>query len=374
MEEWPAHLIRFGLALVGGIAIGFAGRHGRFCTLGAIEDAAYGRDWTRLRAWALAAVVALLLTQGMAFTGLIDLGESVYVSTSYTVVAYVAGGLAFGFGMALVGTCGLGTLLRVGGGDLRALVTFGVIGLSAYAALRGVASTGRVALADGLPMVKAGALDASSPGWSATLAACALGAGLAAFALHRLSLAARPRTLVAGLVVGGAVAFGWWVTGVAGRDPMEVGRLESYTFVAPLGQAMMYAMTSSVTKLDFAHGAVLGVILGAFASSRVAGEFRWEAFDDAREMKRHLAGGVLMGIGGVTALGCTIGQGVTGLSTLSVGSMLATASILLGARFGLYWLIERPLRIVRPTSNPKPATSLSLQRLSVEQPSSGQGL
>lgn len=357
MEDWPAHLIRFGLALVGGIAIGFAARYGRFCTLGAIEDATYGRDWTRLRAWALAAFVALLLTQSMALTGVIDLRESVYVSTPYTVVAYVAGGLAFGFGMALVGTCGLGTLLRVGGGDLRALVTFGVIGLSAYAALRGIASGSRIALADGLPIVKAGALDAGSPSWAETLAAISVGAGLASFALHRLTLVARPRTLVAGVAVGGAVAFGWWVTGVAGRDPMEVGRLESYTFVAPLGQAMMYAMTSSVTKLDFAHGAVLGVVFGAFASALVAGEFRWEAFDDAREMKRHLAGGVLMGIGGVTALGCTIGQGVTGISTLSIGSMLATVSILFGARFGLYWLIERPLRSARSISGPKRVTA-----------------
>lgn len=343
MEEIPAHLVRFALALAGGAVLGCAGRYGRFCTLGAIEDAAYGRDWDRLRAWALATCIALVATQAMALSGAIDLREAVYVSTPYTVAAYVIGGLAFGLGMALVGTCGFGTLLRLGGGDLKALVTFGTIAVTAYAALRGLASAGRLALANGLPVPRAGALSPGSGTLAEQLAAVALATGLGAFALHRLSLASRPRLLAAGTAVGLAVAFGWWATGVAGRDPLEVARLESYTFVAPLAQALMYAMTSATATLDFPHGAVLGVVLGAFAAARAEAQFRWEAYDDAREMRRHLAGGALMGVGGVTALGCTIGQGVTGISTLSLGSLLATGSILVGARAGLYWLIEPPL-------------------------------
>lgn len=343
MDDWPPHLVRFGLALIGGMALGFAGRRGRFCTLGAIEDATYGRDWTRMRAWALATGVAVVLTQTLSLTGIIDLDESVYVSTPYTWPAYVVGGLSFGFGMALVGTCGFGTLLRVGGGDLRALVTFLVVAVAAYAALRGLASVGRIALADRLPIGRPGTIHPASLGWIAYVLTALIVGALAAFAFHRSELPKRPWLMVTGIVVGAAVAYGWWVTGVAGSDPLELGRLESYTFVAPLAQALMYVMTASITQPDFPHGAVLGVAVGAYAAAVQSGEFRWEAYDDAREMKRHLVGGVLMGVGGVTALGCTIGQGVTGISTLSMGSFIATASILAGARGGLYWLIELPL-------------------------------
>ena len=99
-------------------------------------------------------------------------------------------------------------------------------------------------------------------------------------------------------------------------------------------------MLASGLRPDFPVGAVLGVVAGAFLATKTAREFRWEAPDDAREMRRHLLGAFLMGFGGIAALGCTIGQGLTGISTLSIGSLLAIASILVGARLGLYWLIE----------------------------------
>jgi hypothetical protein len=150
--------------------------------------------------------------------------------------------------------------------------------------------------------------------------------------------------LAAGLSVGAVVAYGWWVTGFAGDDPFDPARVESYSFVAPLGETVVYFMTASGARLDFAHGAVCGVLLGAFLAALQGREFRWEAYDDAREMRRHLGGAILMGTGGVVAFGCTIGQGVTGVSTLSASSFLATAAILAGARAGLYWLVEWPLR------------------------------
>lgn len=344
MEEVPAHWLRFALAFAGALIAGYAARRGRFCTLGAIEDATYGADWARLRAWALATALALAATQTMAFAGLIDLKQSVYVATPYTVVAYVVGGLAFGFGMALVGTCGFGTLLRIGGGDLRALVTFGVIAVSAFAALRGLASEARIVIASELPVPK---LPALAP-WSGRMVD-QIGAGviLAALLGFGLSRRMRPRLAMAGAAVGITSAYGWWVTGVAGHDPMAINRLESYSYVAPLGQLLVYVMTSSIATIDFAHGAVLGVVTGAFLAARHERQFRWEAYDDAREMRRHLVGGAMMGLGGVTALGCTIGQGVTGISTLSLGSLVATAAILTGARLGLYWLIERKLPPLR---------------------------
>jgi hypothetical protein len=148
-------------------------------------------------------------------------------------------------------------------------------------------------------------------------------------------------SIATGMGIGVIVVLGWWATGSAGYDPFETRRVESFSFVAPLGETLLYLMLASGLRPDFPVGAVLGVIVGAFLAAKSEGHFHWEAPDDAREMKRHLLGAFLMGFGGIAALGCTIGQGVTGVSTLAVGSFLAIASILLGARFGLYVLVER---------------------------------
>ena len=118
MDEIPAHLLRFVLGLCGGLVLGFAGRFAKFCTFGAIEDAVYGADWTRLRSWGLAAATAVTLTQAMALAGVVDLGRSIYLTAEIGWLGALAGGLMFGFGMALVGTCSFGMLLRFGGGDL----------------------------------------------------------------------------------------------------------------------------------------------------------------------------------------------------------------------------------------------------------------
>lgn len=149
------------------------------------------------------------------------------------------------------------------------------------------------------------------------------------------------RPLTVGIGVGLIVVLGWWATGIAGFDVFDTRRVESFSFVAPLGETLLYLMLASGLRPDFPVGAVFGVVAGAYLAARSSGQFVWEAPDGAGEMRRHLFGAFLMGAGGVAALGCTIGQGITGLSTLSFGSILAVASMLVGARLGLYWLVER---------------------------------
>lgn len=341
----PAHVLRFMFGLAGGVILGAAGRQGRFCTLGAIEDAVYGADWTRLRAWAFAAACAIVYTQVIAVTGLLDLQRSIYWAGEIGWFGAIVGGLMFGFGMALVGTCGYGTLLRMGGGDLRAVVTFLVIAVSAYATMRGLPGLGRVLVIEPLRLDASilGGPSILRPGreWLSAGIVIALVGGLLAFSFWKGALLRQPRLLVATLVIGMTVVFGWWATGIVGDDPFEPGRVESFSFVAPLGETLVYFMTASAATVDFMEGSVLGVTAGAFMAAVQSKEFYWEAYDDSREMKRHLAGAALMGTGGVTALGCTIGQGLTGISTLSLGSFLATGMIFLGARVGLYWLVER---------------------------------
>ena len=348
MDEIPAHILRFVLGIGGGIVLGFAGRYGRFCTLGAIEDATYASDWTRLRAWALAAALAIALTQAMAFAEIIDLGRSIYLTAEIGWLGSIIGGLMFGFGMALVGTCGYGTLLRCGGGDLRALIVFLVIAVTAYAAMRGLTGMGRLILIEPfrIDSTRIGGPSLAGSGGDLIAACISLGlvAALLIFSLWKGLLPARPRLFLAATMIGTAVVFGWWATGVIADDPFDPARIESFSFVAPLGETLVFIMLASGSRLDFMEGSVLGVLAGAFIAAHLAGEFRWEAYDDAREMKRHLGGAALMGTGGVTALGCTIGQGLTGVSTLSIASFLAIGAIFVGARAGLYWLVERWMR------------------------------
>lgn len=347
LEEVTPNLVRASLAFVAGGALGFIARKGRFCTLGAIEDAVYASDTKRVRSWALAVAVAIVGTHLLSgFTDL-HLSQSIYLSPRLEWGGAIVGGVLFGVGMALVGTCGFGTLLRLGGGDLKALLVFLVIAIAAYMTMRGVIGLVRLYTLD--PLV----LDLR-PRASQTLGdLIGLGEGgkkvlvfaaavlLAALALADPAFRRSRRLVITGVAIGSLIVVGWWITGVAGYDPFGTRRVESFSFVAPLGETLFYAMFASGVGIDFPVGAVLGVIVGAFVATRVSGEFRWEAPDDAREVKRHLIGAVLMGAGGIAALGCTIGQGITGVSTLSLGSILAIGSIFAGARVGLWWLVER---------------------------------
>jgi uncharacterized membrane protein YedE/YeeE len=346
MPDLPPFIIRTILGLLLGIALGFVARRGRFCTLGAIEDAVYGNDQQRLRTWLLAAAVAIAGVHGLEYFGHLDLSRSIYTGPRIEWGGAIIGGLLFGLGMALVGTCGFGTLLRLGGGDLKSLVTFVVIAFTAMMTMRGVTGLLRVRSLDPLSHELTGSTSQRIPdllglvGSTARLFPFVVAAAIAALACGGGFLR-RGWPLATGTAIGLIVVLGWWATGIAGYDPFETRRVESFSFVAPLGEALLYLMLASGLRPDFPVGAVFGVIAGAFLAARSAGQFRWEAPDDAREMKRHLLGAFLMGFGGIAAIGCTIGQGITGVSTLSIGSVMAIAAILVGARLGLYLLVER---------------------------------
>jgi uncharacterized protein len=347
MPDLPPFLIRSLLGLLLGFALGFAARRGRFCTLGAIEDAVYGHDTRRLRAWLLAVAVAIAGVHALETFADLDLSRSIYTGPRIEWGGAIFGGFLFGVGMALAGTCGFGTLLRLGGGDLKALLTFLVMAFTAMMTMRGITGIARIRLTEPLTYEMSGAtsqrladlLNLSGPVGRALPFAIAAGIGVAAFA--HAGFARSTRFFVTGAAIGIVIVLGWWATGLAGYDSFEARRVESFSFVAPLGETLLYLMLASGLRPDFPVGAVLGVIAGAFLAAKMAGHFRWEAPDDAREIKRHLLGAFLMGSGGIAALGCTIGQGISGLSTLAIGSIMAIASILVGARFGLYLLVER---------------------------------
>lgn len=339
------HLIRAVLGLVIGCALGYAARRGRFCTLGALEDAVYGRDTRQLRAWALAIAVAMVGVYALRWNGL-ELRRTLYAAPQLELGPLILGGLTFGFGMALVGNCAFGNLLRLGGGDLKALVALLVAAVSAVMAMRGLTAIVRVTAVDPLFVtIPGGHLQLLPDLFGLGHPAAMIVAGAGAALLAGYAFASRPfrkdrKLALAAVAIGLCVTAGWWATGMVGFDAFGTERPMSLSFARPVGDAVLFAMLASGMQVDFGIASVLGVLLGAFLEATRSGRFRWEAPDDAAELRRHVVGAFLMGTGGITALGCTIGQGVTGIATLSVGSAIALASIALGGRAGLYYLVE----------------------------------
>ncbi len=328
-----------------------------FCTMGGISDMMTFGDTRRFRAWLLAVAVALAGTQALRYAGLVDLTQSIYLTTSFNWVGNIVGGLMFGFGMVLAGGCTSRNLARVGSGDIRSLIVLVTVGIFAYMTLRGLIAIGRVEVealvttdlaAAGLASQSTGEILAALTGLDAGLTdlfvfAVVLAALLVAVFVSR-PFRSSPLHIVSGLGVGLCVVAGWWATGVLGADDFDPTPLASLTFVAPTGNALQYLMTFSGATINFGIATVGGTIVGAFLTAIVTGRFRISTFADVPDTLRNLAGAILMGVGGVVALGCTVGQAITGVSTLALGSIIAFAAIVAGGVAGIKYM-ERALGI-----------------------------
>jgi uncharacterized protein len=336
-----------------GLVIGFAVRRARLCTFGAIEDVLEGGDFRRLKIFGLALAIAILGTQILVLQGLLLPTASNYLPMRSAVVAIMIGSIMFGLGMSLVGTCSFGSLVRLGGGDLRSFVVILVFATAAFATLRGVVAPLRIGVVEAasFPMPggnPAGFIEIMEGLWGLPLRlmmALALAAALIFFVAKDRRLWKAKRLLTAGITLGLAVVIGWFTTSNL-VDDFESHRAQSLTFVAPVARGVFAAILGGREWLEFGVMSVIGVVVGSFLSATAAREFRWDAFDDQREMKRHLVGAALMGTGGVLAGGCTIGQGLTAGSLLAVSWPIAIAGIVIGSRLGLAFLVEGSLRHV----------------------------
>ncbi|NUH64635.1 YeeE/YedE family protein [Sulfitobacter sp. S0837] len=327
----------------GGILLGLAARLGRFCTLGAIEDLLYGGSSHRMRMWGLAIGVAIFGSFALAALNLANIDRAFYLGVHFAWAPAVVGGLIFGYGMALTGTCGFGALARLGGGDLRAFVIVLVMGLSAFAVLSGPLAPARMllfprSLNNGPPDGIAHTL-AALTGGSVALIGMGLGLLLCLFMLAARDFRRDLRSVLWGCVAGLAVVSGWAGTAWLARNGFGAQTLHSHSYAAPVGESLLYAMQGSVRPLSFGIGSVAGVWVGAFIGSLWQGHFRWEACEDPRELRRQIFGAGLMGAGAVIAMGCTIGQGISAISVLAFSGPVTLASIVAGAALGLRQLI-----------------------------------
>ena len=348
--------LAFGL----GTLFGMTAQRTHFCTMGALTDIFNMGDWNRMRQWLLAMAVAIFGTSLLAHFGIIDTSKSLYTGMRLNWLSHLVGGACFGFGMVLASGCGNKTLVRIGSGNLKSLVVFIIVGLSAFMTLKGVLAIPRTALLDrhfvmlatrqDLPSMLAG--DGTNPAAGLAGMQLIVGATIALLLLACVfaSRAFRARdvvlaNVVAGVVIGSIIVVAWFISGHIGyvaEDPNTLqeafvatnsGRMEGLSFVAPFAYTLdLLLMWTDVSKIvTFGIAATLGVVAGSFIMAVAGGVFRWEGFGSIEDIGNHLCGGVLMGFGGVTALGCTIGQGLSGVSLLTLGSLLTFAGIVIGA-------------------------------------------
>ncbi len=348
MEWEPIYRVAL-LGLLAGMVFGAVTNKTNFCTMGAVSDWINIGSKDRLRAWFLAIGIAILVSQTMHAIGVINLSDALYLTPNFGWLGYILGGFLFGIGMTLASGCGQRTLVRVGGGNLKSLVVVMFLGLTAYMTMRGLLALFRVnaievtninlassGIADqGIGTVLAAVTGIENIGRLNMIVAALLGGGLVVYAFASKSFRGSLDNILAGVVIGLIIPAGWYVTGVIGFDDFDPVRLESYTFIGPTGESLMYLMTFTGSTVNFGIAAVFGVILGSFVYALLTRKFRVETFNDRDDMIRHISGGVLMGFGGVLALGCSIGQGVTGMSTLATGSLLALISIIFGSALAM---------------------------------------
>ncbi|MCG6658209.1 YeeE/YedE family protein [Halomonas campisalis] len=322
-----------GLAI--GLLFGATGQATGFCLTRGLVNAWRDADTRKLRGFALAMAVALLGSQALVALGVLSLGDALYLTPSPSWLAVPLGGVLFGYGMVLANGCGARSLVLLAGGNLRSFVVLVCLGLAAYMTLSGVLAPLRVWL-EGITTLPLPARDLPRllglPAW---LPALVIGGALAGWALAGSAFRASPRDWLGGSIIGALVPAGWYVTGVVGFDDFEPVRLATLTFIAPIGETLQYLMLATGTRLGFGVSVVAGVVAGALITALARRDLRLRGFDGPQHMLRSMAGGTLMGIGGVMALGCSIGQGLSGFSTLSLATFAALAGILAGARLGI---------------------------------------
>lgn len=368
------HLQVLGSIFVIALILGAVTNKTNFCAMGAISDWVNIGDTGRLRAWVFSMAVALAGVAVLEGAGVIDLSRETfppYRTASFAWIRYLVGGLMFGIGMTLASGCGNKTLVRIGGGNLKSLVVMVIFAICAFlmlwtplyekAFLPWVAATTVNLQSHGVANQELGTMLAGMFGVDRSpfvnyAVAAAVAVGMLFFCFRSADFRSDSDHILGGAVVGLSIVFGWWLTGgsvgQAWKEYAEMSTTvpsrvltQSYTFAAPMGDAVRYLLDpANFSLVNFGVVALAGVVLGSSLWSVLSRRFRLEWFGSWRDFVNHALGGVLMGVGGVLSMGCTFGQAITGISTLAVGSILTFVSIVIGAAGTmkyLFWRIDR---------------------------------
>lgn len=343
-----------------GFILGFVVNKTNFCTMGAVSDLVNIGDTSRLRAWFLAIAIAILGVTILEFIGAISVNDSriPYRNSVLFWPRYIVGGIMFGIGMTLSSGCGNKILIRIGGGNLKSIFVLLVAGLMALLMTRtdfyGLLfhswmspvspDLAKLGINDQSIQTIISSIFRLDPGNIFSTLFVPL---ITIFFLFKFIFSSNKKlsadNITSGVVVGLVVVFAWlltggqlgqtWIENNAFLDtPYPAVGVQSFTFINPMGETLLYT-TSGLNSffLTFGVAALLSTIFGSFVYALISKNLRLEWFANKHDFIRHLIGGILIGIGGVLSLGCTIGQGVTGVSTLAIGSIITLISIIFGA-------------------------------------------
>lgn len=357
------------------VVMGAVANKTSFCTMGAVSDWVNMNDTGRMRAWLFAMAVAMLGVVALEYFGVfsVDASRPPYRGANFAWIEYLLGGVIFGVGMTLGSGCGNKTLVRIGGGNIKSVFVFAIISICAYFMMNPFPGTDKTLYSELFyPWTNAlnvtlstkqdlGAMLSVATGADPTLLRLIIGGVLGlvivGFVFKSSDFRGRFDNILGGLVIGVAVIGAWYVSAslvtidssgekytwvqytgddvwdlVESRErPVDVG-VQSFSFINPTGQVTRYAVNNVDNRyLTFGVVSVFGVIAGSLLWALLSRGFRFEWFASVRDFVNHLIGAILMGIGGILALGCTIGQAITGASTLAVGSFIAFAGIVFGS-------------------------------------------
>ena len=330
-----------------GLAYGAIGLLSGFCLLSGLRGWWAKGDSRLIRTYALALGVAIAVTQLLAAGSLIEIGKSIYLQPSFSAPLMFVGGLLFGYGMVLSNGCGSRALVLLGRGNLRSFVVVIVLGIAAQMTLKGLIAPARIAVLqasqaapDMISLPELLSTLGIGQTFARTVAASVIAGGLVIFAFAHTPFQRAWGQIGAGVAVGLLVAAGWFTTGYLGADDFNPAAVTSLTFIAPIAEAVQYAMLSTGLSPNFGIAVVGGVFAGSLLTALATGRFKWEGYSSPQHMLRSISGAALMGSGGAMAYGCSIGQGLTGLSTLALASFIAVAGILLGTAAGLRGMLR----------------------------------
>lgn len=347
--ETPALYVGWGGLLIG-IVFGFVVNRTNFCTMGSVSDILSFGDYRRFRSWLLAIAVAIVGVAFLQKLEIVNTADSLYQTSQFGWGANIVGGLLFGVGMVFAGGCLSKNLVRAGGGDMRSLVVLVVTGIFGFMTIGGIIGPWRVAIfgpmttdlsgigleTQGLAEFLAYAL--GMPGDTVGLALLVIVTlGLLVYCFKDAGFRTSALHLYAGFGIGICVVAGWFLTGLAFSEfASDPSAPISLSFVRPTGDTLDYLMRyTALGAPGFGVVTLIGTLLGSFIAAISSRSFNLATFADSPDTYRNLFGAALMGIGGVLALGCTVGQGLSGLSTLAMGSIITFIFIIVGGIIGI---------------------------------------
>lgn len=350
-------------AVICGLSLGFILQRGRFCLNSAFRDIIFIKDLTLFRSYLLCLVVAVIGTNLLEDAGLImafdqETGQVVasgLLRQNFVPIANIVGGFLFGLGIVLAGGCASGIVYRLGEGQVAALIA--IVGF-----FFGVAMTTDGMLSPIHKFLKSFNVEIhglKNPaiwdlfGGSPT----AKWATIAVFSIVLLAFVFKDKPKfgkngkgytwgLTGVLIGLLTIFAWEISSFFGGMPRGLA------ITTPLREFFNSVLTNS-SHSPFPEFSFLGIFkgtwgvffifavpIGAAVSALALKEFKWK-IPPAKEVLTVFFGSILMGIGAVIAGGCNLGHGVTGMSTMSIASLVGISSIILGNWAMVYFKFMR---------------------------------